>query len=201
MKNEFHIERISKKQAKTIVLKYHYLKDISHGFKSGFNYGLFNTKLVGVCIFTGFPVPELSKGLFGLEREDQDGLFELSRLCLHPKLNEYNITSWFVARCIKQFRKDTFVRAILAYADSDFHTGTVYQALNFLYYGLTDEKKDFWIKQENEEFKKHSRGKIRDLDGEWRPRSRKHRYLIVYDSTLNIKWNRVVNYPKILEEH
>ena len=37
---------------------------------------------LAVCIFTGNPVPEIAKGVFGLERENQqEGLFELSRLC------------------------------------------------------------------------------------------------------------------------
>ena len=60
-----------------------------------------------------------------LERNQQEGLFELSRLCVDPELQkeEYNITSWFVSRCIKRFRKDANVRAILSYADSAHHTG------------------------------------------------------------------------------
>ena len=41
MKSEYYIERISKKDAEEILLKYHYLKDFSKGFKSGYNYGLF----------------------------------------------------------------------------------------------------------------------------------------------------------------
>ena len=89
MKSDFYIEKISKKQAEEVLLKYHYLKDISKGF----NYGLFKKNdfsplniggLQGVCIFTGLPVPEIAKGAFGLQRNEQQGLFELSRLCIHP---------------------------------------------------------------------------------------------------------------------
>ena len=74
--------------------------------------------LVGVLPFVfllGLPVPEIAKGAFGLERNQQDGLFELSRLCVDPNLQkeEYNITSWFVSRCIRRFRKDANVRAII----------------------------------------------------------------------------------------
>ncbi len=191
MKTEYSIKSISKKEASEILLKYHYLKDISRGFKSGYNYGLFkNETLVGSIVFTGFPVPELVKGLFGLERDNQSGFFELSRLCVEPKTQkeEYNITSWFVSRSIKQLRKDTNVKAILSYADSDFHSGTIYKACNFKYYGLTDEKKDFWIKDKNGNYIKHSRGKIKGLEGEWRPRSRKHRFLLIYDKSLNPLW-------------
>lgn len=199
MKSDFYIDKISKKQAKQILLEYHYLKDISRGFKSGNNYGLFRKNnfspinidgLLGVCIFTGLPVPEVAKSAFGLERTQQQGLFELSRLCIRPdiQLEEYNITSWFVSRCIKKLRKDTQVKAIISYADSQFHNGTIYRACNFKYCGLTDPKTDFWIKQEDGSFLKHSRGKVKGVEGEWRQRSRKHRYVIVFDKELHLRW-------------
>lgn len=190
-KSNFYIDKITKKQAEELLLKYHYLKDISKGFKSGHNYGLFEKNefsplniggLKGVVIFSGLPVPEIAKGAFGLERNEQQGLFELSRLCIHPQTQqgEYNITSWFVSKAIRQLRKDTEVKAILSYADNDFHSGTIYRALNFGYYGLTDAKKDFYYADGT----KHSRGKVKGLEGEWRERSRKHRYLMIFDKNL-----------------
>lgn len=195
MKSDFYIDRITKKQAEELLLKYHYLKDISKGFKSGYNYGLFRNNefsplnigpLLGTIIFTGLPVPEIAKGAFGLERNEQQGLFELSRLCIHPDIQsvEHNITSWFVSRAIRQLRKDTEVKAIISYADSDFHSGTIYRSLNFGYYGLTDAKKDFYFLDGT----KHSRGKIKGLEGEWKYRSRKHRFVMVFDKTINILW-------------
>ena len=195
MKSDFYIDKVTKQQAGELLLKYHYLKDISKGFKSGHNFGLFKSNefsplniggLQGVCIFTGLPVPELAQGAFGLERNEQEGLFELSRLCIHPstRQEEYNITSWFVSRAIKQLRKETKVRAIISYADSDFHGGTIYRACNFKYCGLTDAKKDFYFADGT----KHSRGKMKGAEGEWRERSRKHRYVMVFDKTLNLLW-------------
>lgn len=191
MKDKMDVRVISKNDASKILLKYHYLKDISRGFKSGYNYGLFlDGEIIGVCIFTGFPVPELSKGMLGLDRSDQDGLFELSRLCLEPEIQkvEHNLSSWFVARCIRNLRSDTKVRVILSYADNDFHSGTVYKALNFKYYGLSALKKDFYIKQDNGTYKKHSRGKVKGLEGEWRPRSQKHRFVLNFDKNLTVLW-------------
>jgi hypothetical protein len=190
-KESFKLGLVTKQQAADILLKFHYLKDISKGFKSGFNVGLFdNEELVGVCIFTGFPVPELVTGMFGLPRENQDGFFELSRLCLTPEIQkqEHNLASWFVSRSIRFLRKEKSVRAILSYADSTFHSGTVYKACNFKYYGLTEAKKDFFIKQPDGSFIKHSRGKVKGIEGEWRDRSVKHRYVLVYDTNLDIKW-------------
>jgi len=147
--------------------------------------------LIGVIIYTGFPVPELVKGLFGLKRDDQRGFFELSRLCLDPawQVKEHNLASWFVSKTIRLLRKGRVVRAVLSYADSDYHEGTVYKACNFTYHGLTAPKKDFWIRTSDGNYVKHSRGKTKGVDGEWRPRSRKHRFLLVFDKSLNILWS------------
>lgn len=198
MKSDFYIDRVGKDEIKDLLYTHHYLKDISKDFKSGYNYGLFRYagwecplrlgKCLGACVFTGLPVPEIAVGAFGLQRDEQQGLFELSRLCIHPDIQnqEYNITSWFVSRCIKRFRKDTSVRAILSYADSSTHTGIIYRACNFQYYGLTEPKKDFYYSDGT----KHSRGSVKGAEGEWRERSRKHRYLMIFDKDLkkNLKW-------------
>ena len=195
MKSDYHIDRVNKSEAAELLLRFHYLKDISKTFKSGYNYGLYKNNefcplniggIQGVCIFTGLPVPEIAQGAFGLERDEQEGLFELSRLCIHPvtQQEEYNITSWFVSRAIKKLRKETKVRAIISYADSEHHGGTIYRACNFRYCGLSDPKKDFYFSDGT----KHSRGKIGDAEGEWRDRSRKHRYVMVFDKSLKLLW-------------
>jgi hypothetical protein len=192
MKSDFYIDRVGKEEIKELLYTHHYLKDESKDFKSGFNYGLFKRSewecplrignCLGACIFTGLPVPEIAVGAFGLERNQQEGIYELSRLCIDPNIQkeEYNITSWFVSRCIKRFRKDVRVRCILSYADANHHIGTIYRACNFTYYGLTAPKKDFYYADGT----KHSRGSIKGKDGEWRERSRKHRYLMIFDKDL-----------------
>jgi len=191
MKSDFFIDKVSKEEVKDLLYTHHYLKDESKDFKSGFNYGLYRNTFtdvlrigncLGACIFTGLPVPEIAKGAFGLNRNEQQGLFELSRLCIEPSTQsrEYNITSWFVSKAIRQLRKDTEVKAILSYADSNHHSGTIYRACNFKYYGLTDRKKDFYYSDGT----KHSRGKVKGSEGEWKERSRKHRYLMVFDKQL-----------------
>ena len=197
MKSDFYIDKVGKEEIKDLLYTYHYLKDESKDFKSGFNYGLFRSSVsdilrvggcMGACVFTGLPVPEIAVGAFGLERNQQEGIYELSRLCIHPDIQkeEYNITSWFVSRCIRRFRKDATVRAILSYADSSKHTGVIYRACNFQYYGLTAPKKDFYYADGT----KHSRGSIKGVEGEWRERTRKHRYLMIFDDDLKqkLKW-------------
>ena len=195
MKSDYTIDRVTKSEAADLLLRFHYLKDISKSFKSGYNYGLYKNNdfsplniggIQGVCIFTGLPVPEIAKGAFGLERNEQQGLFELSRLCIHPdtQQREYNITSWFVSKAIKRLRKDTEVKAIISYADSDYHHGTIYRACNFRYCGLSEPKKDFYFADGT----KHSRGSVKGCDGEWKDRSRKHRYVMVFDKNLDLLW-------------
>ena len=56
--------------------------------------------------------------------------------------------------------------------------------LDFQYYGLSAPKKDFYYADGT----KHSRGSVKGSDGEWRDRSRKHRYLMVFDKKLQVLW-------------
>lgn len=205
---KFVVDKVGKTEIKDLLYTYHYLKDHSKDFKSGYNYGLYRDysetilrgTCLGACIFTGLPVPEIAVGAFGLQRNEQEGIYELSRLCIHPDIQktEYNITSWFMSKCIKKFRKEVQVRAIISYADSSIHSGVIYKACNFEYYGLTDSKSDFWIKQPDGTFIKHSRGKIKGVEGEWRPRTRKHRFALIFDKELQkqLKWNKEVWYNK-----
>ena len=89
MKSEYSIHKSTKQMCAPLLYSHHYLTGISRGFKSGHNYGLYNNQnIVGCCIYTGLPVPELAKGMFGLDRDKQEGLFELSRLVLKPEHQE-----------------------------------------------------------------------------------------------------------------
>jgi len=139
----------------------------------------------------GITMDFIAVGAFGLDRNEQQGIFELSRLCIEPSTQscEYNITSWFVSRAIRQLRKDTEVKAIISYADNSHHVGTIYRACNFKYYGLTDRKKDFYYSDGT----KHSRGKVKGQEGEWKNRSQKHRYVMIFNKELNDKlaWKEV----------
>jgi hypothetical protein len=202
VKEEYYIDKVKKCEVKDLLNTFHYLKDESKDFKvSPYSYGLYRNSVtdvlhVGGClgcvIFTGLPVPEIVVGAFGLQRHEQEGLYELSRLCIHPDIQkiEYNITSWFVSRCIKKFRKEAKVLAILSYADSNHHSGIIYRATNFKYYGMTDLKKDFYYSDGT----KHSRGSVKGIDGEWRDRSKKHRYLMIFDKNLEkkLKWKEKI---------
>ena len=197
MYQNYQIKRVERKICTEFLSKHHYLAKQGHSHRSGTNYGLFDEKdkLVGVAVFHGVSAWETVKGCFGLENKEQKGFWELGRFALDDEHHGKNMASWFLARCIKQLRKETEVRALISYADSEVHNGGLYAAVNFKYYGLTAPKKDYWVKQDDGTYKKQSRGGTKGIDGEWRPRSRKHRYLLVFDNTLTVKWTQQP-YPK-----
>lgn len=191
IKDNYIVKQIAKKEAKTIISLYHYLGD--KGFRVKLSYGLFSkedNELIGAAIYHNVSAPETIVGAFGLDRKAQEGIFELGRLVLKPEYNGGNFTSYLVANSIKLLKKDTNVRALISYATSDRHVGYVYQATNFKYFGLTAPKKDFWVNGKIQE-----RGSTKDKEGVWVPRPRKHRYALVYDRKLDIKWEQL-SYPK-----
>lgn len=138
------------------------------------------------------------RGWFGLSnsKEDSEGLYELTRLVMNPKLNGKNYTSFLLGRSLRLLRREKGARAVVTLADTDLHIGYVYQSCNFNYYGVTDRKTDFYAEADNEQgFRLNPRGTTKDKYGVWLPRTRKHRYAILYDDSLEVKY-RQEEYPK-----
>ena len=195
-KSDYTIERVNKETCREFLLKHHYLSRQGYGFRSGYNYGLFEgDKLIGVAIFHTVSAWQTVKGCFGLKDKEQEGFYELGRLAMDSECKVPNLTSWFLAKAMRLLRQDVRPRAIITYADAEYHHGYIYQACNFTYHGLTSAKSDFWVKQPDGTYKKKSRGKTVGFEGEWRPRTRKHRYLKVYDKKLKTLWP-TLPYPK-----
>lgn len=195
-KSDYTIERVNKETCREFLLKHHYLSRQGYGFRSGYNYGLFEgDKLIGVAIFHTVSAWQTVKGCFGLKDKEQEGFYELGRLAMDSECKVPNLTSWFLAKAMRLLRQDVRPRAIITYADAEYHHGYIYQACNFTYHGLTSTKSDFWVKQPDGTFKKKSRGKTVGIEGEWRSRTRKHRYLKVYDKKLKTLWP-TLPYPK-----
>lgn len=196
---EYEVGRISHQLAHDFLKRHHYLAQQGNGFLGKVQYGLFRKdgRFVGVVVFAGVSVIETLIGAFeGFERfSNQEGFWELTRLAMDDDTKEKNLTSWFLSRCIKRLRQEEYVRAIISYADSKYHKGYIYQATNFKYYGLAPQKSDFFEQVGGGVVKQVWRGSVKGLKGEWKPRSRKHRYMLVYDKTLKIKWAEEP-YPK-----
>lgn len=199
MNGKYFVEPIDHGLTDSFLTRHHYLAQQGNGFLGKKQYGLFRSDnaLVGVIVFAGISVVETIIGAFeGFSRESsQDGFWELTRLAMNSDLKERNLTSWFVSRAIKRLRKETNVRALISYADSKYHHGYIYQATNFKYYGLSAPKTDFYEKLPGGGERQVWRGNVRGLIGEWRERTRKHRYMIVYDKSLVVKWKEEP-YPK-----
>ena len=198
MKHKYFVKKISRLTAKKLLDEYHYLHLEGGSFRSGINFGLFDRNtllLIGVCVFHTNSAKEIVKGCFGIQSYKLDGFYELGRLCLNPHFFEKNITSYFLGASIRQLRKLTNITALLTYADTGKHVGYIYQACNFKYYGLTSPKKDFFYNDKNGVEVKLQRGKCKHLDGEWRDKTQKHRYLIIYDNNLKTLWEQQP-YPK-----
>jgi len=191
IKDKYFIERIDKKHARHLVKSYHYLggKD----FLCSYAYGLIDAStfdLVGCAVF-GSPNGNVTlKGWFGVENDSEEakGIFELTRLVVKPELNGSNITSYFLSHAIKRLRKEVEVKAIISLADASRHVGYIYQACNFKYYGLSMNKKDFYMYAPEREkgYILNPRQKVKDKEGVWLNRSVKHRYAIVFDKSLKV---------------
>lgn len=196
---KYKICEIDHSLADDFLKRHHYLAQQGNGFLGRVQYGLFtnDNQFVGVVVFAGVSVIETLIGAFeGFERfSNQEGFWELTRLSMDDAKKKPNLTSWFLSKCIKKLRSEQQVRAIISYADSKYHKGYIYQATNFKYYGLASQKSDFFEQMPNGESRQVWRGSVKGLKGEWIPRSRKHRYMLVYDKTLKVKWQEEP-YPK-----
>lgn len=192
MKKDYYIASIDKSLADDFLQRHHYLAQQGNGFLGKAYYGLFtkSDKFIGCIVFAGISVIETLIGAFeGFERtSDQSGFWELTRLAMDDNRKEKNLTSWFVSRAIRKLRKENNVRALISYADSQYHHGYIYQATNFKYYGLAPQKSDFFALVGGGTERQVWRGSVKGLKGEWRLRSRKHRYMLVYDKSLTIQW-------------
>jgi len=174
----FKIKPIKKSEAFEFVRKNHYLKDAK--FFSEKQFGLFiGGEIVGSATYSRPQGNVALKGWFGLPNSDSTVL-ELSRLAIHPELNGSNATSYLLRNSIKHLKKDG-IRAVITLADSNRHVGSIYQVCGFQYFGLTSPKSDFW----RFDGKKNPRGSTKNVRGVWVPRSRKHRYAVILDKSLD----------------
>jgi hypothetical protein len=188
----YSVKPIARNDCAEFILEIHYAKrwpSISYA------YGLFlDDVLVGVVTY-GTPFSTtLRLGVAGTEYAVD--VLELNRLCLRN--NVKNEASILVGRSLQQLPKG---KIIISYADtSQGHTGTVYQATNFIYTGLSAKRTDWTVKGMehlhgqtiSDQFRgqKNRAQAARDYYGEafyLKPRPRKHRYIKIIGSKHYIK--------------
>lgn len=131
---DYTVSRIDGKTAKAFIKEHHY----SHGCHNGpMGWGLFdNGRLIGVCAFATPCSENVRASIFGPEHKN--AVTELHRLVLLDEAPK-NSESWFVSRALRGLKEEKpNILAVVSFADgTEGHVGTIYQALNAIYYGTS----------------------------------------------------------------
>lgn len=139
--NNYTVQRITGADGKRFIIKHHYSRGIHNGpmcwgLMSGGN-------LIGVCAFATPCSENVRASIFGKEYVQR--VTELHRLAIIDDA-PCNTESWFVSRAIKALKAEKpHIWAVVSFADeTQGHVGTIYQAMNMLYYGRSG-KATFYI--------------------------------------------------------
>lgn len=179
---KFEIKLIPAKLAKEYIHQYHYSKGSHNGPFP--NYGLYhNDRLIGVLMFATPCSENVRSSVFG--KDYKDSVIELHRLHIQDGTPK-NTESWFISRCLRQLLKDRpQTMAVISFADpTEGHSGTIYKATNFGYYGLSSPAK-FYKDQSGRLRHPRQAGKnitlkqAKEWGWELCPRMGKHRYIFL----------------------
>lgn len=178
----YEVRGVTRAACEPFVLGIHYAKRWP---SISFAYGLFrDAELVGVVTYGTPPSAPLRRGVCGPEYSDS--VLELNRLCLRDNLK--NEASRLVGASLKLLPAN---KVVISFADTaQKHRGTVYQATNFLYCGLSAKRTDWKVRGREhlhgqtiaDEFRgeKNRAAAMREKYGDdfyLAPRPRKHRYV------------------------
>lgn len=178
LRDRYTIKQIDYKTAMRVVIAYHYLHRTAPCSKA---FGLFDAeRLVGVITYGVSCSSTLLRGVCG--EQEKHNVYELTRLWIEdctPK----NTESFFIGNTLKMLDKEI----IVSFAEiQQGHVGTVYQATNFLYCGLSAKFKDPKVKGlEHQHHATYAHGmtmaEVKQKYGEenvyYVDRPRKHRYI------------------------
>lgn len=127
------VKPVERSEIRSFIETWHYSKSIK-GVKSTYCFGLFDgDNLIGAMLFGDVGMANAWKK-YANKREE---ILELRRLCCIDDTPK-NTESYFIGKCLKYLKKETPIRHIVSYADSNQgHEGIIYKATNFEYKGLT----------------------------------------------------------------
>ena len=129
---DLEVAPISQSDAKSLIVRNHYLHSFPGGTK--LNFGVFCQSVLLGAITLGVG-PFLGYGLVG--GATPDDCISLTRLWLADDLPR-NSESKVIGILLRALRKETNLKFVLAYSDPTAgHLGTIYQATNWLYTGLS----------------------------------------------------------------
>ena len=158
--SKLSIRQIDKPTAKKMVIKYHYSKlwtkcSVALGLfiDTGKEHSFFDEseeKMIGVIVY-GDPIGRLTGQSISDEIKRTEVL-ELTRLFIHDGYGS-NIESWFISQSFNWLRKNKpEIKALVSYASPvEGHSGTIYQATNWIYQGNNNRWNDGWIFKFDEE--------------------------------------------------
>ena len=151
--SKLSIRQIDKPTAKKMVVKYHYSKlwtkcSVALGLfhLTGNEHSFFDEpeeKMVGVIVY-GDPIGRLT-GQSISDEIKRTQVLELTRLFIHDGYGS-NIESWFISQSFNWLRKNkSEIKALISYASPvEGHSGTIYQATNWIYQGDKLRFNDSW---------------------------------------------------------
>ena len=132
----YYITQIDGKLATEIQIKHHYLRRRASVMYAFALKDKQTDEIKGVITYGMPPSDKVRKGICGTDEKSK--VIELNRLWISDDVGK-NAESWLVANSMKYVKYDI----IISYADpSEGHLGTIYQALNGIYYGLSSKHID-----------------------------------------------------------
>jgi hypothetical protein len=179
IKDDFYIKEIDYSLAMDIIVKNHYLHRKAPCSRA---YGLFNkqNEIKGVIVYGVSASSTLLKGICG--EDEKNNVYELTRLWISDEVPK-NGESFLIGNTIKLLNREI----VVSFSEIDQgHVGTVYQATNFLYCGLSAKFKDPKVKGlEHQHHCTYAHGmtmaQVKEKYGEenvyYVDRPRKHRYV------------------------
>jgi hypothetical protein len=193
---------ISRVAAKILIVRNHYSHSLPGGTKMSFG-TILNSRLRGVMTFGVGP-------FYGYKLVDgatPDDVVTLTRLWLSDELPR-NSESKVLGIALRSLKRDTSLKFVLAYSDPAFgHLGTIYQATNWLYTGLSTATPLYDI---GDGTLHHSRSlahqlgshsirylTLQGINAKAIPQSAKHRYIYFLDESWRSRLGvAVLPYPK-----
>ena len=152
--SKLSIRQIDKPTAKKMVVKYHYSKlwtkcSVALGLfiDTGKEHSFFDEpeeKMIGVIVY-GDPIGRLT-GQSISDEIDRTEVLELTRLFIDDGYGS-KIESWFISQSFNWLKKNmSEIKALISYASPvEGHSGTIYQATNWIYQGIKNRWNDGWI--------------------------------------------------------
>lgn len=140
--HDLEVMPISRKQAKSIILKNHYMRTFPQGAQLCFGF-VDKGVPVGVCVFGYSSATEAKVKRLGLELKREQYL-ELQRLWISDKYG-HNTESYVLGQMVRQIKLHTDVQVIVTHAGGcKKDCGIVYQACSWLYFGK-EKCNDFYL--------------------------------------------------------